>query len=101
VHDPFDKKTGWPGKLGPVKNAGQNIVCVCARTWAGYPIANKPVMPKDTARLESLGTVRRMACLRFAGNDYNIFGNVWLYGYNTSKKSTDTEKRAPCEGAIS
>jgi hypothetical protein len=41
-----------------------------------------------------------MACLRFAGNDYIIFGNVWLYGCNTSKKSTDTEKRAPCGSTL-
>src|SRR5262245_47909006 len=51
--------------------AGQNIVC--ARPSAGYPIANKPVMPKDTARLENLRMIFRMPRPRLkAGNDYII-----------------------------
>jgi len=57
VHDPLDRKTGF---VEP-KVAGQNIVCVCARTSAEYPIANKPVMPEDTARMENLGMARRMS----------------------------------------
>jgi len=62
VHDPFVR-----GKV-----VGQNIAC--ARTSAGYPIANKPVMPKDAARLENLKIARRMTRPAFkAGNDYTIF----------------------------
>ena len=68
------------------KNAGQNIVC--ARTSAGYPIANKPVMPKDTAKLENLGIPRRMPRPRFkAGDAYMILNNIWLHSCNGSKKS--------------
>jgi hypothetical protein len=73
VHDPFTRATGEPDEPDePEKNVGQNIVC--ARTSAGYPIANKPVMPKDTAKLENLGIPRRMPRPRFkVGNVYFIF----------------------------
>jgi hypothetical protein len=73
VHDPFNRATGEPDEPDePEKNVGQNIVC--ARTSAGYPIANKPVMPKKTARLENLRIARRMLRPDFkAGNVYTIF----------------------------
>ena len=73
MHDPFTRATGEPDEPDePEKNVGQNIVC--ARTSAGYPIANKPVMPKDTAKLENLGIPRRMPRPRFkVGNVYFIF----------------------------
>jgi hypothetical protein len=85
VHDPFNRKTAF-GLIPAPKVVGQNIVC--ARTSAGYPIANKPMMPEDTARMENLGTVRRMACLPALRQAtlYLIFSNVWLYSYNTSRK---------------
>src|SRR5262249_33398485 len=83
VHDPFDRKTGDVPEF-PEIVAGQNIVCVCARTSAGYPIANKPVMPKDTARLENLGMaccmpaplLKRAMIIRF-------LHNIWLHNCNS------------------
>src|SRR6516165_7872027 len=73
VHDPFARATGAPEKV-----AGQNIVC--ARTSAGYPIANKPVMPKDTARLENLRIARRMPrpVLKQAMITLSLH-NIWLH----------------------
>jgi hypothetical protein len=78
---------------------GQNIVC--ARPSAGYPMANKPVMPKGTARLENLRMIFRMPRPRFkAGNDYTNLTHIWLYYYNVSKKSADREKGAPCGSSL-
>jgi hypothetical protein len=51
--------------------------------------------------MENLGMACRM--LRpalFAGNDYIISNNVWLYYCNGSKKSADAEKGAPCGSTL-
>src|SRR6516225_7732777 len=90
VHDPFTRATGEPDEADePEKVAGQNIVC--ARTSAGYPIANKPVMPKDTARLENLRIARRMPAPLLNQAMFTLsLHNIWLQNCNGSKKSAAT-----------